>query len=133
MNSRRDKRKVQDTSLEEDIEHRELIFQKSKLVTRSPVKTEETREMEAPFVEQILKELREMRSDMAKGFKECNEQNEKLRKEVENTNREIQQIKQEMKNKERIWQSEKQELKGKIIELEEKWRPRRNRREETTL
>lgn len=56
-----------DPSLD-DIDQEDRIFQKSKLIQRSPIKKDSTSEMK-----RISKKLREMRLEKAKGFQECNE------------------------------------------------------------
>lgn len=115
MFRKQEKRKVVDTSFESsDHEQEKKAFLRSKLVPRSPEK-EENKEME-----QVLKELKGMRTDMVKGFKDCNDQNEALKTELAKVNRELQQIKEEMKTKELEWQKEKKELKTRVVKLEEK-------------
>lgn len=127
MTERREKRKVGDTSLE-DFEQKERVFQKSKLVPRSPTGTREEKDME-----RILEEIRDMRLDMTKRFNENNEQNKILRNELEKTNRELQQIKEEMKKKEGEWQKEKQELQEKIINLEDRMEQKEKREKRNNI
>lgn len=114
MSNRDPKRKIQDTSLEVEGEEVGKIFQKSKLVSRSPEKKKE-REME-----QILQVINQMRTEMKEGFQNTNSQNEMLKAELEKTNRELKQIKQELMTKEKEWIEEKSGLKNRITELEDR-------------
>lgn len=54
----------------------------------------------------VLKTLKKMRMETAKGFKDSNDQYDCLRQEIDNTNKKIQLIKKEMK-KEAEWQKQK--------------------------
>lgn len=116
MNSREAKRKLLDTSIEEQERSESAVFQKSKLVARSPTRAKGGNSE----MEEILRAIQEMRSEMNERFDRSNEQNEKVKKEVENINQELVIMKVEMKKREEEWKAEKEELYDRIQRMEEK-------------
>lgn len=108
------KRSVQDTSFEES-DQANKIFQKSKIISRSPVKENDSAEMET-----VLKAIHEMRQEMRVGFEESNKQNNELKKELGQTRDELKTIKEEMRNKEETWRREKKCLEDRLQQVEER-------------
>lgn len=125
MSSKEGKRKVGDTSLEGEGEI-EKVFQKSKLVSRSPVRKQNN----AKEMEQVLLAITQMRGEIKEEIKEnFKTQNELFQAELEKTNIELKQIKEELKLKEGEWAKEKSNLQGRILDLENRMeREDKNRR-----
>lgn len=108
MSRKEAKRKAQDTSFEDQEIKEGRLFQKSKLITRSPP-NKSNNEME-----KVLEAIQEMRQEMNDRFKESKVLREDLKAELMKTNKQLEQIKTEMKRKQEEWSNEKQELKDTI-------------------
>jgi hypothetical protein len=114
MSQREIKRKVEDTSFEKPETEESEAFHRSKIVARTPPKGK-TREME-----EVLKAIHDMRSEMTRGFEEGNARADNLQKELKKTNLQLRQIQEEMTRKEEQWAKEKLELMDRMKTMEVK-------------
>lgn len=105
MSRPKEKRKVQDTSFEDQ----DQPFRNSKLTARSPP----TIKSEVQNMDQIMQAIENMRADMNKGF-------QKNREQTENLTCELKMIREEMNKKEEEWKKEREALHNKICQMEER-------------
>lgn len=111
MSRSKDKRKVQDTSFEDQ----DQPFRNSKLTARSPPRVEsEVQSINSvEKMDQIMQAITNMREDMNKGF-------QKNREQTENLACELKMLREEMNKKEEEWKKEREGLHNKIGQMEER-------------
>ena len=128
MDGSKDKRKVTDTSFE-DQEKAEQVFQKSKKTSRSP----EGKEGESGMMEAIVTALHDLRKEMKAEFGKSNKKSEELMKELESARKEIKQLQAEMTLKEQKWESDKKSLTDRIEKMEQALEKKERRERENNI
>lgn len=110
------------------------IFQKSKLVKRSPIKKEnkekENMDEMKTWIAQMVQEFKEeMRANQTAIRKEIKESNKIMKEELQKNNETLEKMKQELLTKEEEWKKEKEELTNRIVSLEKRieWQDKKQR------